>query len=119
MADNDCISCVHGYYLVGKECVKCADGCKWCGNIADETKRSFTCSECYAGYFMKSDGITCAPCISPCATCSGSSTNCITCGYGLDKRVGPPTCKCFTNLDDGIDSCDVCTGLCVHCIKPT
>lgn len=100
-ANNDCTKCMPGYYLVGKECLECKEGCSVC-DVNDKT----ICSECFDGYFREGD--SCTKCDSPCATCIFSSKNCLTCGYGPDKRITPPLCDCKDIYDDATTECVVC-----------
>lgn len=56
------------------------------------------CLDCYPGYRLASDSLSCTQCVSPCATCN--STGCLSCEEGYFY---------FNN------SCTRCAGACVEC----
>lgn len=53
VADNDCISCIEGYFLVSSTttCEICSSACETCKNTLDE------CYRCKDGYYLS--GTTC------------------------------------------------------------
>lgn len=68
VSENDCLTCINGYYINGEGptfCSLCNDPCKTCVNTADE------CTTCITGYYFKIDGegSNCEICKYPCATC--------------------------------------------------
>lgn len=52
--------------------------------------------------------------MTPCLTCT-SATSCITCGFGEENRIGPPSCRCFDQYGDDGDSCITCVDPCKTC----
>lgn len=71
-----CTACLPGFVLSAGQCV----------------------SQCPAGQFVGSDGVSCQACDSTCASCAGSASFCLTCsGSGQFALNGKCTSQCPTN----------------------
>lgn len=73
---------MNGYYIDS------SNGCTQCPTSCTSCISSTICTSCAAGYTIslsQSSGI-CSSCISPCATCSGSTTTCLSCVDGYTKQ---------------------------------
>lgn len=67
---------------------------------------------------MHSDGVTCKKCVSPCAECFREADFCLVCGYGEERRITAPTCRCKDERNiDGKMLGDAGTS-CVYCLDP-
>ena len=100
-----CTSCNGGTYLNSQSvCASCSDGCSRCISTS-------LCFVCSSGYVAKqvaklttststvsavsSSPVSCEPCTSPCSTCSGDPTNCLTCVSGYTFKGT----KCVSNFN--------------------
>ena len=95
-----CTSCSLGMYLKNTACLNCAAGCALCSSLSQ-------CLFCTPGYVQVQSGSlvgittlglslkTCQPCASPCSTCIGSTTTCMSCvnNFGLFGTV------CISNFN--------------------
>ena len=79
---DSCALCMNGYFIDSSYlCSSCSTGCLQCAS-AD------VCAACAIGYTLP-DSTTqgqCLQCSSPCATCLGSTTYCLTCVAGFTKK---------------------------------
>src|SRR3990167_153849 len=78
--NQDCESCIPGYYLDQGYCLKCGFGCSSC--ITSATN----CTGCAESYFLQD--AECKACESTCLTCVDSANNCLMCqsDYKLDSQ---------------------------------
>ena len=89
---NKNCACPLGQYRSGGTCYNCNPLCSSCaaGSSASD------CLGCISASNVIWDGTKCTYCDSPCATCSGASTNCLTCisGYYLIPLVNKCVLRC-------------------------
>ncbi len=77
---ESCSLCMNGYYVdADKTCTQCAANCNLClsGDV---------CTACASGYTLASTQGQCIACASPCLTCQGSSSYCLSCVDGYNKK---------------------------------
>jgi len=80
-ASSVCARCSNGYFVNSDStCTACSANCNACTS-------SFLCTTCSDGYTLATgqDQGQCLACVSPCATCQGSSTYCLSCVDGYTK----------------------------------
>lgn len=134
-------SCSTGFYEVNSEtCDKCSDSCKDCegdkfnciqcdsnsatpalftsSSIVDgvEVDRSDCRAQCPSGYYMDrsdTDNIKCKPCSSPCSSCEGSPSACLTCD-GTDNLYYVYQHACYEECPDSTAP-DMSNLECVDC----
>ena len=96
-------NCALTQYQSGTSCYNCNSLCSSCvpsGSASD-------CYGCIASSNVIWDGTKCTTCTSPCATCSSSPTNCLTCSSGyLLPWTGTCEVRCQWPLYDcGSNTC--------------
>lgn len=134
-----CTSCLSNYFLlngvcnttcpdtfvgINRECINCPTNCRVCSS-------AMICTNCSSGFFLSAGSclnscpntaftnttsMTCQPCISPCKTCSSSTTYCGSClpdlGFLLQGTC-IPRCPAMTTEVNGV--CLVCDSSCASC----
>ncbi|KAF7291999.1 Growth factor receptor domain-containing protein [Mycena indigotica] len=89
-----CTGCITGFVLSNGTCVP----------------------ECPAGTFLSpQDNLTCTACDSSCATCSGSSNFCLSCGSNQLASDGKCVASCPSNTFSASGSCISCHSDCATC----
>ncbi len=88
-ANQQCISCLKGYFLNGATCAQCSTGCASC--LANNF-----CLACAMGYVAQQPGtisvnavnapLICLSCFSPCQTCFNSPITCTSCVSGFTLK---------------------------------
>ena len=105
---NSC-GCNVGQYASGGSCYSCYNLCASCFGAG-----ATNCYRCIDQPDVIYDGVQCVRCVSPCATCTGGSTNCLTCisGYYLIPWVNKCVRRCPWPLI-------VCTSDPTQCCSPS
>ena len=100
---NNCISCAPGLFLYNGQCVPT------CPNIVADRICS---ANCPSGQYRT--GQTCAPCQSPCVTCTGLTT-CTSCQNGNFAYNGQCLPSCPANTLPVAGYCSDCAASCNGC----
>lgn len=116
-----CARCASGYYLGagGSACLPCTAPCATCTGAATNClscNASYTlqsnecivvscarmdgaaCDECVSGHYLAGP-LSCKPCQAPCATCTGSATQCTACPSGYNLVAGVCTVPNCATMD--------------------
>ena len=138
--------CPSGSFMDKGICIKCPAGCSECTsssfctaceagtgisaspvvypNPIDPAAQATQKCECIDGYFRDTSGgletLVCGACTSPCETCSGSDTTCLTC---VDTWFLHPTNpnECTQDCGGGYfgqtsdNTCTSCSSFCTEC----
>lgn len=113
----ECVgSCGAGYFEVpGNVCNPCPPGCTSCtstectGCDTDFKKKNNICANpCGVGWY--DGGAECFECDSNCATCSGTSSNCLSCSPGHAEL--PPSCP---SCSSPCVTCSTSSSTCTSC----
>ena len=131
--------CGASYYIdeTSNKCTLCSQSCNGC--FFDSQSNSAKCLQCSEGFFMDQNGDcvsdcptgqtaidsypndVCMDCLSPCAECAGSVSECTACtdtNYLMDG-------KCISQCPDGFypdvssKVCLACSPLCKTCSSST
>ncbi|KAL4453892.1 hypothetical protein ABPG74_003775 [Tetrahymena malaccensis] len=141
LSNGTCVkTCPNGQFAdeKSKKCYQCPDGCSSCTSYN-------ACTSCKTGYSSNQNTCVSSSCTVPCATCTASSTTCLSCvqlylqpsnkcdsscPQGYFKNSVNMTCTacptgCKNCLDDKTcTSCDISSGYrlngssCTLCIQP-
>ncbi|EAR82808.2 hypothetical protein TTHERM_01081680 (macronuclear) [Tetrahymena thermophila SB210] len=103
---NNCTQCASGYAVQKGTCLKilndntqCDSTCQTC-TLANNAN---ACASCVSGFVLASDN-SCQACQSPCQTCSGSTTSCLTCiaSYNLQGNQCVPQLLATVSMNSSI-----------------
>ncbi|KAL4487641.1 hypothetical protein ABPG72_017430 [Tetrahymena utriculariae] len=87
---NNCTACESGFAVQNGTCTKVLSDNKQCNSTCQtctQANNANTCASCVSGFLLTSNN-TCQACQSPCQTCSGSTTSCLSCiaNYTLQDK---------------------------------
>jgi len=102
-SNNNCLSCINRYYLVGNTCLSCTSAipnCNQCSNssycsICIDGTSGAVCGNCGVSQYLDSSSYMCRNCslaISNCQTCS-SNSSCSACDATFTLN-SPTSCTC-------------------------
>ncbi|KAL4453891.1 hypothetical protein ABPG74_003774 [Tetrahymena malaccensis] len=112
--NGSCVTtCPNGQYAdeTSKSCQNCPDGCTGCTSYT-------ACTGCKSGYQQNSGQCISTNCTSPCATCTSTQTNCLSCTQNLYLQ---PTNTCNSSCPSGYFknsqnmTCSACSTGCKVC----
>lgn len=95
-SQTECLSCITGFYY------------------------NFTClaaSSCPSGTYANSSTLNCENCISPCASCTNTGSNCTSCVAPNLFYDGNCVVTCPDGMYPSAGNCLNCTGLCSTCLN--
>lgn len=132
ITNTTCVSsCGAGRYNSNSICYACPDRCSTCTSVATCTacqkvlgvpyflNLTSCLVQCPSGTYGDTTSLQCIDCTSPCATCSGSATYCLTCIASNYLVYGSYICQsaCPTGqyIINNTYTCGMCSAQCVTC----